>query len=228
MLSMLDMMTLTPCPPCGMPTAKLDTLFTLPWQTSTMAIARACREVGLAFVNESASWGKADLTIWLMGPYARLLRYASMAAGEATNEGGLPNMGLGDVDARFVDRILETARGDVVATLEAIGRVEDGAGFAFDMIASDYVVRCTDQSGAVGWAPTAAPRRLADRVLSLFAADYLTRPTPISPEFARCAVCGSVNLDAAARERGVCLAHNHSMRAPRSHRNTLPYFLQGA
>ena len=41
----------------------LDTVLTLPSDTGALAIARACRETALAFVNESKHWGKAELAM---------------------------------------------------------------------------------------------------------------------------------------------------------------------
>ena len=202
--------------------SNLDTILTLPWQTSVMALASSCREAGLAFMNESRHWGKAELAMWLIGPYAQILRYTSVLADRASRQPEDIDR-IGQIDARLVDRILENARSEVISTLETLSSEEDGASFAFSMIAAEYVVHCTDKSGGVGWAPSGRPRRLADRVLSLFAADFLTRPAGLEADLSVCSVCGSVEFDRSVRARGMCARHLSVITA-NARRNTLPYF----
>jgi hypothetical protein len=45
-----------------------DTIVTLPRTTGAHAIASACRDALVTFLNESQHWGKAELAMWLMGP----------------------------------------------------------------------------------------------------------------------------------------------------------------
>src|SRR5690349_7345065 len=58
----------------------VDTILTLPEQTGAHAIAAARREAALSFLNDSDRWGKAELAMWLMGPYAQLTTYGSAYA----------------------------------------------------------------------------------------------------------------------------------------------------
>jgi hypothetical protein len=189
--------------------SNLDTVLTLPWQTSVMAVASACRDAALVFVNDSRYWGKAELAMWLIGPYAQLLRHTSRLAARTSASKANEADRLAEIDARFVERVLENARREVLSTLET--SVEDGASFAFTMICSEYVVRCVDTSGTTGWVPTGNPRRLADRVLSLFGADYLTRPSAADAELSVCEICGLVDLDPVARTRGICQRHRSAI-----------------
>ena len=54
----------------------LDTVIVLPEGFSGADMARNCRETAVDFMNESSSWGKAELAMWLEGPYALVTRYA--------------------------------------------------------------------------------------------------------------------------------------------------------
>jgi hypothetical protein len=49
--------------------------------------------------------------------------------------------------------------------------------------------------------------RLAERVLSLFAADYLLRSEDYEQGLFTCAACDELHFDASRRSSGVCRAH---------------------
>jgi hypothetical protein len=197
-----------------------DTIVTLPNQTGAYAIASACRDALLAFLNESQHWGKAELAMWLMGPYAQVAAY-----GDSTRPGSGERVVplLREIDARMVQRVITTARTEVFSVLERLADSEGAATFTLSMLSSGFVVRCEDQRTIKGWVPTTGARRLADRVLSLLAVDFMTRPEDYD-RLAVCSRCRIVELDLLARARGVCERH-----APRATpQRTLPYFPEGA
>lgn len=157
--------------------ADFDTIFTLPEQTGALATAEACREAAIAFLRESDRWGKAELAMWLMGPYAMVAHYAPTYAQRRSGEAmrHAPPL-LREIDARMVERVIATARAEVMEALDGTTDAQGALDFALRMIAAGFVARCMDLRGTSGWVPTTDARRLADRVLSLLAADYLARP----------------------------------------------------
>ena len=52
------------------------TIYTLPKGLEATTVARACRDAFLAFCNKAPRWGKRDLAMWLMGPYANVTKEA--------------------------------------------------------------------------------------------------------------------------------------------------------
>jgi hypothetical protein len=206
----------------------VDTILTLPRQTGSYAIAAACRETALVFLNEAEQWGKAELAMWLMGPYAQVTGfvddYCTRQSGQVARAFPL----LREIDARMVDRVLRSARSEVLDTLVGMEDPEGAASFAFSMLSSGFVVRCEDARNVSGWVPTPDARRLADRVLSLVAADYLTRPSDYELELSICASCRNVDFDAVSRLRGVCSQHGSGFFPPGLRRGTLPYLPEGA
>lgn len=187
----------------------LDTILTLPRGLSAMSIANEARDAALSFINESGYWGKAQLALWLMGPYEHLTRHA--AAGRARQGSSRKPVMLRDIDARVVDRVIAAAREEVLATLTRLSDAHLATEFVYGTLASGAVMRCEDARHAVGWVPTGEPRRLADHVLSLFAVDLLCRPEDYELELFVCPVCEMVSFDAGARERGVCFHHSSIM-----------------
>jgi hypothetical protein len=208
--------------------SNVDTILTLPRQTGSYAIAAACRDTALAFINESQHWGKAELAMWLMGPYAQVTQYVQTFEARQSGEFVRPVPLLREIDARMVDRVIRSARTEVLETLQGMANTDNAANFAFTVLSSGFVVRCEDARRVPGWVPSPDARRLADRVLSLFAADYMTRPSEYETELSICEQCGTVDFDAIARLRGICHRHNSGMFAPKSRRSTIPYMPEGA
>jgi hypothetical protein len=203
--------------------APIDTIVMLPTDMSAAQIASACRDAAMAFVNESKHWGKAELGMWLSGTYASVTKHASKGS-----DGQVwPVPLLRDIDVRLIDRIMQSARTEIFETLTAIA-TDGSASFVLRALIAGTVIRCEDGEGGPAWAPTKEAPRLADRVLSLFAVDYLARPGDYETELHVCAQCETVAFDGAARERGAC---NHGLQqsalAPRR-RSTLPYPPLGA
>jgi hypothetical protein len=190
----------------------------LPDGMSGADFAGAAREAALAFVNGAARWTKSELSAWLAGPYASLTRHAHTE--EATPTWPVPS--LQDVDHRLVRRMLDTARAEVLDALCRI--VKDGAGpFVLRMLIAGFIARCRDGNGEPSWAPTGAAVRLADRVMSLFAVDYLARPEDYEVALGICSLCSEVLFDKVVRRRGVCDQHvESSLLAVRGKATTSP------
>lgn len=201
----------------------LDTVLTLPEETDARAIAAGCREVALTFINEAHRWGKAELAMWLIGPYSQLARYGSDFSRRRSGEISTRVPLLREIDARMVDRVIRTAREEVLATLAQLSAPEAGASFAFTMISAGFAVRCEDIRGKAGWVPTTDARRLADRVLSLLAVDYLVRPTDYEENLHVCAHCGWVEIRSSQKLVSVCACRGSGIFS-QERRATLPYF----
>jgi len=214
--------------PSAAPDSNIDTVLTLPEEMGSIAIADACRVTALAFLNESAHWGKAELAMWLMGPYDQLTQFVSPFSRRRSGEFARQAPMLREIDARMVERVIKSARDEVFATLDRTCDAEGGASFAFTMLAAGFIARCEDRGQVAGWVPTSDARRLADRVLSLLAADYLARPSDYEQELFVCPHCRTVEFDAVSRSRDICNRHGNSMFVVRGPRNTLPYLPEGA
>lgn len=216
--------------PSALPPAyvsNIDTILTLPDQTGSMAIANACRATALAFLNESLHWGKAELAMWLMGPYGQLTQYVLPLARRQSGERVRSVPLMREIDARMVERVVKTAHEEVMTTLAQMSDAEGSASFAFTMLSAGFVARCEDRGQVAGWVPTSDARRLADRVLSLLAADYLTRPHDYEDDLSVCHICNVVEFDSVSHDRGICHRHGSGIFVP-ARRNTLPYLPEGA
>jgi hypothetical protein len=169
-----------------------DTIITLPTEQTVEDVAEACRTAALSFINESGPWGKAELALWLMGPYAQLAHSESYRDREPA---GFPSGGLllRDIDARFVDRFTMTARDEVLRTVRSLHDPRQAEAFIWRMLETSFIAPCEDHLGANGWIPTPRAIRLADRVLSLVATDYLVRPADYS-YLDTCSRCDSLTF----------------------------------
>lgn len=163
-----------------------------------MDIAASCRAAALDFVNGVAQgWGKREVAEWLVGPY----REATHLIHErAPVDARLP---AAPVSGARIASILSRSRTQVLAQLEAAVLPRGRVAFVTEMVKSGLVLPIHDDL----WTPVDRERvRLRDRVLSLFAADYLMRAGDYVDLFV-CPRCESVVFDAMARERGVCATH---------------------
>lgn len=199
----------------------LDTVLTLPVGMTAAEIARSCREVAMEFMNNSSQWGKAELGMWLTGPYVMVTQNASRGDGGTV----WPVPLLRDIDARLIERMIASARAEIIEGLRRIA-VDGSASFVLRALIAGAVVRCQDGVGEPAWAPTGEPTRLADRVLSLFAVDYLARPGDYEAQLSICAECGRVDFESGGREHCAAHAQTHSLRLRRQ--PTLPYPPMGA
>ena len=169
-------------------------------------VADACRYGALAYLNGVlAEWGKRELGAWLCGTYAGLTRH-SIAWPAPPEVTGLARV----LPTYAVNRVMREAHDEVLDRLRTLRNPEGAAMFVFDSLGG-LVERCEDAHGDAGWLPIASARmRLADRVLSLVAADHLTRPEDYETGLSVCATCRVVSFDAAARARGLCRVHSAS------------------
>jgi hypothetical protein len=167
----------------------LDTPIVVPEPIRVIGVADACRAAAFTFVDEAEGWGKLELARWLAAPYANLLRHtASLEPAEVS--GVMQITRIGTLDEQVVQRVVWRAHVEVMETLQNIKITSEAQTFTLAMISLGKVARFRDATGALGWLPTPRARRLAERVLSLVAGDYLVRPAdyasdPISGIVAR-------------------------------------------
>jgi hypothetical protein len=203
----------------------IDTVVMLPTGMTGAEIASACRDAAMTFINESRHWGKAELGMWLTGTYATSTKHASK---QTETDGQVwPVPLLRDIDARLVERIMHSARTEIFEMLATIAS-DGSASFVLRSLIAGTVIRCEDGAREPAWAPTGEATRLADRVLSLFAVDYLARPGDCESALVVCPRCELVAFDEMTKQRGGCNhGVQHSALAPRRH-STLPYPPLGA
>ena len=138
------------------------------------SIADACRDAAVLFLEDATAWSKAELAMWLVGPYASLTRHASFPPHWTTPVRARSL--LAEVADHRIEAVVRRAHAEVVETIQRLKTARVAVSFGQTMLARGYVVRFQDQCGATGWLPTNHARRLADRVLSLVAAHLLARP----------------------------------------------------
>jgi hypothetical protein len=178
---------------------ELPLVLALPARARVAPFTDGCRAAALDFVNRVA-WrpNKEAIAAWLRGPYRAHVFAPARASGV--------RLQAAPVVAGALERLLVVARGEAILAMEQAR--DDGPSFGFGALASGLVYRCQDSTGAQGWIPVAYPRmRLADRVASLVAADYLLRPDDYEGLLFRCPACDAWSFDAGARARGTCGAH---------------------
>jgi hypothetical protein len=154
------------------------------------------RAAGLEFLHNVRR--ARDLGYWLMGPYrsatSRVFRLEWL----------VPSTPAGDEGT--IEAILASARADVLVALREAALCS-GPRFVKDALGSSAIAPTVDGF----WIPLDAPRmRLKDRVLTLFAADYLLSPRDYKRNLAFCRRCERVVFDPAARQTGQCGAHRVS------------------
>jgi hypothetical protein len=104
--------------------------------------------------------------------------------------------------------MLERTRSDVTQRLEGFAQSDDAALFVLDARDNGSVIRCKDAGGRAGFLPVDRPgMKLSDRVLSLFATDYLLRTQDYEQLCTVCWRCETVTFDAEARRIGACTTH---------------------
>ena len=183
------------------PQSSAATPVLLPHTTTTPEVVALCRHAGLAFVNGAERWSKRHLTDWLSGAYRDCA-----GAGRTSSGSWSPIPLLEEIDARMVVRLLQVSSAEVRDVLTKVA-AEGGHSFGAAMRDSDLVRPCRDLAGRIGYVPTYGARRLAEMVLALFGADYLTRPSDYELELSMCRYCGTTDFDLEARTRGHCERH---------------------
>ena len=169
-----------------------------------LVMSAAWRPAGLDLLRGArAGWTTADLARWLLGPYAEA---TSRMAPDARDAGTPPAARGRRVDAHKIAEILQSTCDQVVVALEG-ARADGGPDFVREAIRDGSVVPTMDGL----WIPLDRARMLLkDRVLSLFAADYLLRPQDYVGDLVVCSKCRTVVFDPAARPTGYCGAHRIS------------------
>ena len=206
-------------------------------RAAPLDVAEAAREAGASFlIGVRSGWGKAQLAAWLIGPYKHATSYAgtgtevvagtSGGRGEESREethaagnGSGPALTPGSMRApdsapvtvapESLDDVIFRARQEIVESLDATVYGRSKPQFVEDAIALGSVTPFVWMPGVRGWAPRDRPRlRLRDRVLALFAADYLTRPETYARELYVCPDCMCAVFDENAVGRAKCPLHD--------------------
>lgn len=165
---------------------------------SVFDIADRARGAGLAFLAMcQAGAGRRQLAAWLIGAYAS----ATAPAGSVPRR--KLDLAAGAIEPTSVERLLLDTHGRTLEMLSQ-ARTWDPFKVGRDMIALGIVVAVGDAHGALGYAPVDQPDlRLLDRVISLFAADYLTRPGEYHA-LEICGSCAAVSFDLALEHEPHC------------------------
>jgi hypothetical protein len=174
---------------------------------SAAELADAARRAGLAFLRGvAAGWGKRELAEWLLGAYAEVTRHhpsgERVVWPDASERQPIP--------AACIEELLERAHEEVLTGLATMIRAGEQA--VAQEMRGWLVARVLDGNDEMAWMPIdARGARLKDRVLSLFAVDYLHRPDDYAC-LPPCSACGAILLDEAARELGHCVEHRRESR----------------
>jgi hypothetical protein len=182
-------------------------------------LSDSCRYAALAFLNGTiGGWGKRELGAWLAGPYADVTQPARISDFPPTSDAGAARPPASASGSRrelapyAVSRVMREAHDEAIEVLRQLAEPEGGVAFAFGAV--DTLVEHTFDGSTeheASWVPLAPTRmRLADRVLSLLAVDYLSRPEDYESALFICGRCTLVGFDAAARARGLCRVHSVS------------------
>jgi hypothetical protein len=148
------------------------------------------RTAGLGFLRGSRNgWTRRELGRWLVGPYrdatSEVPRIDAESFGDASRR----------IDEETIASVVREAREEVVLALRNSPH----------LVATAMRDHAIVPTGDGIWIPLDRPRmRLAERVRSLFAADYLLRPQDYERDLTICAKCEGVVFDATARQTGCC------------------------
>jgi hypothetical protein len=179
----------------------------LPAGSRVASFADGCRAAVLDFVNRVVLGDdKQELAAWLRGPY----RSHAVALAQSRTK----RLGAANVLPGVLASLLSKTRLEVAVGLLRVRDPADGVGFGYSALAAGHVYRCQDSEGNPGWVPVAQPRmRLADRVLSLVAADYLLRSEDYETALYTCSACGLTEFDASRAAAGLCRAHGQAAQS---------------
>ncbi len=163
-------------------------------------VATACRDAGVAFL-ETRRWSKRDLAQWLIESY----QFATLRG----NGGGVAPKHTGTVAKETVVDLVERVRDEVTDALDHV--LTGDPSFADECLHAGMVQPLKLGSGRVLYvAMNHKSLRLADRVLSLFAADYLMRPQDYRCKLSVCETCRAVSFERECRhpQSGVYTSEN--------------------
>jgi hypothetical protein len=152
--------------------------------------ADAARAAALSFMaGTNGAWSRKDLALWLLRDYA-----AALGPGRRAKT-------LLAVDSSSVEIVALRTRERVLDMLATLDR---SRAFGRDFVEEKLVTPSRDHLGALGYVPVDGSRlSLDDRVTSLFAADYLTRPADYA-SLVVCEDCGEVSFAWMQRHGGTC------------------------
>src|SRR5205807_2543900 len=147
----------------------------------------------------TGGWGPRELASWLVDQYEP----ATAATRTLVRRTRLPP-GHRGVDGGALERVVLDTRARIFEMLPRCTEAWAGESFAREMVDGMLVIGVHDTTGAIGYAPVRyAEMRLVDRVVSLFVADYLTRPHDYRA-LALCEECGDVAFDGVPRHAHWC------------------------
>lgn len=169
----------------------------LPYGTSVHDIADRCRRGVVEFVSGTAAgWSPVDLELWLGAPY----RAASGSF--AAPQGARPALALVRANGGFETSMMEAAEA-VREMLTSCANPRMPA-FVQDSVDRGFVIGAQGSDGALGHVPVDDPSMsLVDRVASLLAADFLTRPNDYR-RVSLCEDCGAVSFEWTACDHQAC------------------------
>jgi hypothetical protein len=198
--------------------SQFPTIFTLAQPNGVIEVAEQCRLALLAFLNGVGvdGWSCAELAAWLSGPYETVTRMATEVARAKGGTAPSTPAAASQLDRDAVEQLMVLAHRECLNVLRSMIDPEQGTSFAFKLVTLELLMRCEDVQANCGWLPIAkSSMRLADRVQSLIAVDFLTRPEDYEAQLAICSRCGTVEFDAMARARGLCRQHSNNAHRPR-------------
>ena len=156
-------------------------------------VADRCRRAVEDFVSGTAGgWSRTDLDLWLGAPYR-----------SATSSFPCVPSPLAVVDVAVLETwLLEAA--EVAREMLASCAGPRAPSFVEDAVERGFVVGVKDANGALGHVPVDdASMTLVDRVASLVAADFLTRPSDYR-SVTICDDCGAVCFEWTACDHSSC------------------------
>lgn len=165
--------------------------------TSVHDVADRCRRGLLEFVSGTAGgWSRVDLELWLGAPYR------SASSSFPTPSGSRAAFALAEVEGGFETSLMVAAA--VVREMVAACGGSRIPAFVQDAVERGFVVGAQDVNGALGHVPVDdASMSLVDRVASLLAADFLTRPNDYR-FVSICEDCGAVSFEWTACDHEAC------------------------
>ncbi|MGH7280076.1 MAG: hypothetical protein ACRELY_01010 [Polyangiaceae bacterium] len=180
-------------------------------------VADACRSVALEFVRGVRhGWAKEELATWLVDSYHPLsllrLSRAEIESRRTARQGSgiFPTArSSGPVYEPDVVKIMWEAREEALGAVHAFEHGDPSAEtFLWRLQSRGTLARIEDERGLRGLVPNElASQRLADRVLSLLACDYVSRPLDYQDRATVCRKCGSISFRDGARQIRDCGEH---------------------
>jgi hypothetical protein len=191
-----------PTPPFSTPPPPTERVRHLAKGDTVFSVVERSREAGIAFVKgTTGGWSAHDLAVWLVEHYEP----ATAPTRSLVRQRKAPLAHRGP-DAATLERVVLAARARLFEMLDGCASAWAGESFAREMVDGRFVVGVHDAHGAIGYAPVRyADMRLVDRVISLFVADYLTRPNDYRL-LVPCEECGDLAYDGVRRHASWCEA----------------------